>query len=95
MKQPIAKTIQSQEEYFIQFTDEELKELKLEKGQKYTCEVEDGAIKMVPYAKVELEISEWPREILEYLIKLSCEQDVSVNEVINDALKEVIKNGKL
>ena len=95
MKQPIAKTVLKKEDYYIQFTDEELKELEIEKGQKFSCEIKDGGIKMTPYAKVELEIGDWPRDILEMLIKESCERDVSVNEVINDALKEVIKNGKL
>jgi hypothetical protein len=95
MKQPIAKTVLKKEDYYIQFTDEELVELKIEKGQKFSCELKDGGLQLTPFAKVELEIGDWPREILEYLIKLSCEQDVSVNEVINDALKEVIKNGKL
>jgi len=95
MKQPIAKTIQKQEEYFIQFTDEELAELNIEKGQKFSCELKDGGVQLTPFAKVEIEIGDWPRDILEMLIKESCERDISVNEVINDALKEVIKNGKL
>lgn len=92
---PIAKQIKVKEDYYIDFTDEELSALKMEKGQKYTCKVEDGALKLIPYEKVELEIGSWDREILEMLIQESCERDVSVNEVISDVLEEVIKNGKL
>jgi len=92
---PIAKTVKVKEDYYIDFTDEELSALKMEKGQKYTCKVEDGALKLIPYEKVELEIGSWDREILEMLIQESCERDVSVNEVICDILEEVIKNGKL
>jgi hypothetical protein len=93
MKQPIAKTILKKEDYYIEFTDEELIELNIEKGQKFTCELKDGGIQLTPFAKVELEMGNWPRELLEYLIQESCERDVSVNEVICDVLKEVIKNG--
>lgn len=92
---PIAKPLKVKEDYYIEFTDEELKALKMEKGQKYTCEIEDGAVKLVPFEKVELEMGTWDRSILEMLIQQSCERDVSVNEVISDILEEVIKNDKL
>lgn len=92
---PIAKTIKVKEDYYIDFTDEELAALKMEKGQKYTCEIEGGALKLVPFEKVELEIGTWDRSILEMLIQESCERDVSVNQVISDILEEVIKNDKL
>lgn len=92
---PIRKTVKVKEDYYIEFTDEELAALKMEKGQKYSCEIEDGALKLVPFVKIELEMGTWDRELLEFLISESCERDVSVNEVINDVLEEAIKNGKL
>lgn len=92
---PIAKQIKVKEDYYIDFTDEELAALKMEKGQKYSCEIEDGALKLVPFEKVELEMGTWDRSILEMLIQESCERDVSVNEVISDILEEVIKNERL
>ena len=92
---PIQKTVKVKEDYYIEFTDEELAALKMEKGQKYSCKVEDGALKLEPFVKVELEIGNWPREILEFIFQESCERDVSVNQVINDILEEVIKNDKL
>lgn len=91
MKQPIQKVVQSREEYFIQFTDEELKELKMEKGQKYSWEIVDGAVKLTPYVKMEIDITDWDRTVLEMLIQESCERDVSVNEVINDLLEQAIE----
>lgn len=91
----IAKQIKVKEDYYIDFTDEELSALKMEKGQKYSCEIENGALKLVPFEKVELEIGSWDRSILEMLIQESCERDVSVNQVISDILEEVIKNDKL
>jgi hypothetical protein len=92
MKQPISKTVLKKEEYYIQFTDEEMSELQIEPGQKFTCELEDGGLKLTPFVKVELDIKDWSREILEFLIQESCEKDISVNEIINDVLKKLIKN---
>lgn len=92
---PICKPVKVKEDYYIEFTDEELAALKMEKGQKYSYEIEDGALKLVPFVKMELEISSWEREILEFLIQESCERDVSVNEVINDILERSIKNAGL
>ena len=92
---PIQKTVKVKEDYYIEFTDEELAALKMEKGQKFSCKVEDGALKLEPFVKMEIEIGNWEREILEMLIEESCERDVSVNQVINDLLEEVIKNDKL
>ena len=91
----IRKTVKVKEDYYIEFTDEELAALKMEKGQKFSCKVEDGALKLEPFVKVELEIGDWPREILTFLIQESCERDVSVNEVINEVLEKSIKNVRL
>jgi hypothetical protein len=91
----ICKPIKVKEEHYIEFTDEELKALKMEKGQKFSCEIEDGALKLVPFAKMEIEIGDWDREVLEMLIQDSCEQDISVNEVINNLLEGAIKNERL
>jgi len=95
MKQPIAKTVLKKEEYYIQFTDEEMAELNMEPGQKFTCDLEDGGLKLTPFAKIELEMGDWPKELLEFLIQESCEKDISVNDVICNVLEEVIKNERL
>ena len=91
----IAKTVKVKEEHYIEFTDEELQSLNMEKGQKFSCEIEDGALKLVPFAKMEIEIGDWDRQVLEMLIQESCNQDISVNEVISNLLEEVIENGSI
>jgi hypothetical protein len=95
MKQPIAKTVLKKEDYYIQFTDEEMAELNIEPGQKFTCDLEDGGLKLTPFAKIELEMGNWPKELLEFLIQESCEKDISVNDVICNVLEEVIKNERV
>ena len=87
------KQVQSREDLFIQFTDEEIEELGLEKNQKLSMEIlENGSIKMTPFAKIDIDISEWSREVLENLIQESVEQDISVNEVISQTIEQYLKN---
>lgn len=82
------KTLQEYKEYGIQFTDEELVDLGMEKNQKFSIEIEDGnIIKLVPFVKMDIDISEFPKDLLEFLIKESAEKDVSVNEIISDAIE--------
>jgi hypothetical protein len=89
------KTLQTKEEQYIQFTDEELKELGLEKDTKFTVEEVDGSIKLTPYKTIEFDLSELDRDILEFLVKRSCETHMPVEDIINDILKWAIDNKHL
>jgi hypothetical protein len=90
------KTIQTREESYIQFTDEEVAELGLQQGDEFTIKpLEDGGFFLEKMKRIELELSEFPREILELLIKKSCEENVSVNAIIRDALKSFIENNPI
>ena len=86
------KKVQEKKELYIQFSDEEMQELGWEEGQKlsFKFDEETKAITLEPYVKIEIEISEWPREILEFLIQESCDRDISVNEIINETLLKFI-----
>jgi len=83
------KILQPTNELFIQFSDDEVQELGLEQGQKFDVKLQDdGSVKLVPWVKMELEIEEWSKEILLMIIKESLDQDIPVNDVINNFLKE-------
>jgi hypothetical protein len=41
---------------------------------------------------LEINLEEWSVEVLHMLIKESCEKDISVNDVINNLLKEALKD---
>ena len=85
------KTIQTREEAYIQFTDEEIAELGLKQGDEFEVSpTEDGGYIFKKMEEIELDFNEFPREILELLIKESCEKNVSVNTIIRDALKTFI-----
>ncbi len=87
----IKKTVQRSEECFVQFTEDELAQLNIKAGDKFSCEIDDGGILLKKYATLDLDISEWSRNVLEMLIAESVEQDVSVNEVICNIVSKFIK----
>lgn len=100
----MTKKIMTNTEYFVQFTDDEIQKLGWEKNQKFTISEKDGGILLSPFSKLEIDISDFSREILEMLIIKSIEDDISVNEVINQILektfdeleiKEDIQNGNV
>lgn len=82
------KKVQEKKELYIQFSEEEIQEIGWEENQKLSVKVDEktGQITLEPFVKMELDISDWPKEILEFLIEESCERDISVNEVINEVL---------
>lgn len=84
------KTIQTRPEFFIQFSEEECAELNIQEGEKFTVKELNGEIHLERFSTMEFDLSELPRETLQTLIAASCDQDVSVNEVIGDILKKVV-----
>lgn len=82
------KIIEPTGDVCIKFTEEELSKLGLKQGDKLSWEeAKDGFI-LKKYEKIDIDISEWSREVLEMLISESVEQDVSVNDVICKILEE-------
>jgi hypothetical protein len=88
------KKVQEKKELYIQFSEEEMQELGWEEGQKlsFKFDEETKAITLEPFVKMELDITEWPVEILQFLVGESCEKDISVNEVISNTLEQSLKN---
>jgi len=86
------KKVQEKKELFLQFSEEELQEMGWEEGQKLSVKFDEEtkAITLEPFVKMEVEISEWPLEILQFLVSESCERDVPVNEIINEVLTSYI-----
>ena len=87
------KKVLEKKDLYIQFSEDEMQELGWEEGQKlsFKFDEETKAITLEPFVKMDIDIGEWSREILEFLISESCERDISVNEVINEVLKESLK----
>jgi hypothetical protein len=86
------KKVLEKKDLYIQFSEEEIQEMGWEAGQKlsFKFDEETKAITLEPFVKMELDITEWPVEILQFLVGESCERDVSVNEIINEVLTNYI-----
>lgn len=88
------KKVQEKKDLFIQFSEEEMQELGWEENQKLSMSVDEetGAINIKPWVKMEIEMEDWPKELMLFLIQESCEKDISINEVITNVLEESLKN---
>lgn len=85
----ITKKVEPTNEVCIKFSEEEMEQLKLQPGTKLSVkELDNGSLELAPFASLEVDMADWSREMLEMLVKLSCDQDVSVNEVIQKILSE-------
>jgi hypothetical protein len=82
------KTIEPTGDVCIKFTEEELSTLGLKQGDKFSWEEAKEGFILKKYEKIDVDISEWSREVLEMLIAESVEQDISVNDVICKILEE-------
>jgi len=82
------KIIEPTGDVCIKFTEEELSKLGLKQGDKLSWEEAKDGLILKKYEKIDINISEWSREVLEMLISESVEQDISVNDVICRILEE-------
>ena len=86
------KQLEPTGDMMIRFTEDELLELNIKEGDKFDFKLQDdGSVKLDKYVDLELDMEDWPREVLEMLVKRSCEQDVSVNEILIEILEEAIR----
>lgn len=86
------KIIESEPAFFISFTEEELAELNINKDDVFDVSLDYNGLVLKKREKIELELSEYPREILEYLIKESLDKNKLVSDIINDAVDGFVKN---
>ena len=86
------KKVEPTGEVCIKFTEEEMELLEIKEGDKFSIEeCKDGGLLLKKYQKLELDLSEFSREHLEHLVKQSCDNDVSVNEIFEDSIKTFLK----
>jgi hypothetical protein len=88
----IKKTIEPTGDVCVKFTQDELAELNINEGDKFSIKECDNGILLQKFEKLELDISEWDRSILEMLISDSCERDISVNDLISEIISKFIEN---
>lgn len=80
------KIVKEKKELYIDFSEEEIQELGWKDNQKLSIDVENNNIVIKPWVNVEIDTSDWPKEIFEMLVQISLEQDKTVNQVIVDLI---------
>lgn len=86
------KTLQTREEAYIQFTDEEMIELGMKKGDKFTVDIhDDGSIKLIPFSTIEFDFSDFSKEELQDMIIDSIKNDQTIEEWMSDVISEIVE----
>lgn len=89
------KKVKEKKDLFIDFTEDEIAEMGWTNKQRLSIKVnEDNSLTIKPWVKVDIDISNFSREVLEYLISQSLEEDIPVNDVIVNCLKKQLNNEK-
>jgi hypothetical protein len=88
----MVKKIEPTGDLCIKFTEDELLSLGLQENDKLSCKIDNNSILLQKYETLELDLSEFDRDKLEFLILESCKKDISVSEVISNILEKTIKD---
>jgi bifunctional DNA-binding transcriptional regulator/antitoxin component of YhaV-PrlF toxin-antitoxin module len=90
----IKKTVEPTGDVCVKFTEDELAQLNIKQGDKFSIKETDEGIVLQKFATVDINLSELERELLEFFIQESCDKDVSINQVISDLLEKGIEQYK-
>jgi hypothetical protein len=91
----IKKTIEPTGDVCVKFTEEELSKLNIKQGDKFSIKETKDGILLEKFADLDIDLSEFNRELLEFLIQESCNKDISINEVISNIFEKVINENLL
>ena len=89
------KTLQPSKDMFIQFTEDELLELNIQAGDKFTAIPKEDGVFLEKMAKIELDLEEFPEEIKDMLIVKSIEDQIPIDEVISNLLKDFLAKNSI
>jgi len=90
----IKKTIEPTGDVCVKFTEDELAQLNIKQGDKFSIKETDEGILLEKFSTVDINLSELDRELIEFLIQESCDKDISINEVISDLLEKGLEKYK-
>jgi hypothetical protein len=82
------KTVQKKEEYFIQFTDEEMDQLGFKPNTRFTIELSEdkSGLKLTPHEEIEIDLNEFSKEDLINIIVAANKADMTFEDFIVDSL---------
>jgi bifunctional DNA-binding transcriptional regulator/antitoxin component of YhaV-PrlF toxin-antitoxin module len=90
----IKKTVEPTGDVCVKFTEDELAKLNLKQGDKFSIKETDEGILLEKFSTVDIDLSEFERELLEFLIQESCDKDISINDVISNILEKGLEQYK-
>lgn len=94
-KDTIVKTVQKKEDFYVEFTDEEMDRLGFERGDKFEVEVgDDQTIILRKMAKVDLDLEEFDKSTLVFLIEESVREQKPVDDVIREVITKQLSSLK-
>ena len=91
MKKQI-KTITSS---FIEFSEDELQELGIKPGDKFSCSTKDGNLFLEKYKTIDIDLESYTKDQLILLITGAHEHGGTVEEYIEHILEEMVKRHEL
>lgn len=86
----IRKIVEPTGDLCIKFTDEEMSAIGIKAGDKFSYEECEDGILLKKYASIDLDLSEFSRETLEFLVSESIEKDITVSECIESIIEKNI-----
>ena len=90
------KTVQKKEEYFIQFTDEEMDQLGFKPNTRFTIELSEdkSGLKLTPHEEIEIDLDEFSKEELINIIVAANKADMTCEDFIVDSLTKFCEDYK-
>jgi len=89
------KTLQPSKDMFIQFTEDELLELNIHQGDKFTVKNQEDGFFLEKMVGIELDLAEFPEDVKDIIIIKSIEEQIPVDEVITNLLKQYLAETSL
>ena len=88
----ITKTVLPSKDVYIQFTEDELLELGISAGDKFTVKQEGDGYLFQKNIPIDIDIDEFDIDILKKLVSESLEKDLPVGEIIREALETYVES---
>jgi len=90
------KTVQKKEEYFIQFTDEEMDQLGFKPNTRFTIELSEdkSGLKLTPHEEIEIDLDEFSKEELINMIHAANKLDMTFEDFVVDSLTKFCEDYK-
>lgn len=86
------KIIESTNECCVRFSEEELNLLNIKEGDKFSVETLEDGILLKKYEELDIDLSEFSREMLEFLIVESNKSNLTISEFMENFLTNYVKD---